>query len=84
MWLDLLRPNVHKNTDVFMNEFKPTIVKYAGRPHFGKENILSASELEQHFPNYADFVRIRDELDPKKLFANPYFESLFGYKQKTN
>ena len=78
MWLDLIRPNVHKNTEFFMSAFKPTVIQYLGRPHLGKENVLIKSELERCFPNFAEFVRIRDELDPDKVFANKYFDSLFG------
>mmetsp|Transcript_15216 Transcript_15216/g.23076 ORF Transcript_15216/g.23076 Transcript_15216/m.23076 type:complete len:424 (-) Transcript_15216:162-1433(-) len=78
MWLDLIRPNVHKNTEFFMSAFKPTIIKYLGRPHFGKENILIKSDLELCFPNFPEFVKIRDKLDPGKMFANAYFDSLFG------
>jgi len=77
VWLDLIRPNVHKNTELFMTAFKTTIIKYLGRPHLGKENILDKSELERCFPDFAEFVKIRDELDPQKLFANKYFDSFF-------
>lgn len=77
VWLDLIRPNVHANTEFFMNSFKSTIIKYQGRPHFGKENIIGKRELQQCFPHFLDFIKIRKELDPDKIFANPYFESLF-------
>jgi FAD/FMN-containing dehydrogenase len=78
VWLDLIRPDIHKNTEFFMSEFKPIVIKYLGRPHLGKENILIKSELEQCFPNFAEFVKFRDELDPDRVFANKYFDSLLG------
>ena len=78
MWLDLIRPNVHADTETFMNSFKSTIIKYEGRPHFGKENILAHDSLMKCFPRLADFIKVRNELDPDKLFANPYYESLLG------
>lgn len=80
VWLDLIRPSVHKNTDDFMAFFKPVVLKYLGRPHFGKINILGADELEDCFPHMKDFINIRNDLDPLKVFSNPYFESLFGSK----
>ena len=80
LWLDLIRPTVHKNTDDFLVSFKPVILEYLGRPHFGKINILEADELEDCFPHMKDFISIRNDLDPLKVFSNPYFESLFGSK----
>ena len=78
LWLDLIRPNIHADTEVFMNNFKDLIIRYEGRPHFGKENIIGYDELRKCFPRLRDFIKVRDELDPKKLFSNPYYESLFS------
>ena len=78
IWIDLIRPNAHTDTEVFMNSFKSTIIKYGGRPHFGKENIIDHDELQKCFPHLRDFIEVRDELDPHKLFSNPYYESLIG------
>lgn len=81
VWLDLIRPSVHKNTDDFMASFKPVILEYLGRPHFGKINILGSDELDDCFPHMKDFISVRNDLDPLKVFSNPYFEALlFGSK----
>ena len=84
VWLDLIRPSVHKHTDDFLASFKPTILEYLGRPHFGKINILGADELNDCFPHWKDFINIRNDLDPSKVFANPYFESLFRTKNSNH
>ena len=30
------------------------------------------------YPRFADFLRVRDALDPVRRFANPYLEQVFG------
>lgn len=49
-----------------------------GRPHWGKMHRLGAAELADRLPRYADFVRMRDELDPTGVFANPYLDRVLG------
>jgi len=49
-----------------------------GRPHWGKMHRLGAAELTPRYPRYADFVALRDELDPAGVFTNPYLDRLFG------
>jgi FAD-linked oxidoreductase len=49
-----------------------------GRPHWGKVHIRDAAYLAGAYPRFADFLKLRDELDPSRLFANPYLEQVFG------
>lgn len=49
-----------------------------GRPHWGKEHSLDADALRQVHPRFDDFLRVRDELDPERRFANPYLERVLG------
>jgi hypothetical protein len=49
-----------------------------GRPHWGKLHTRDASYLGQVYPRFADFLRIRDSLDPSRRFANPYLTQVFG------
>jgi FAD-linked oxidoreductase len=49
-----------------------------GRPHWGKMHRLGAEELAPRYPKYADFVALRDELDPARVFTNPYLDRVFG------
>ena len=51
---------------------------YAGRPHWGKMHTQTAETLNGLYPHFADFVRVRDELDPGRRFANPYLERVLG------
>lgn len=78
VWLDLIRPTVHADTDKFMEAFRPTILKFGGRTHFGKECVLSPEEIRQSFPMFDEFVALRRDLDPTGLFANPHYDEVFG------
>jgi L-gulono-1,4-lactone dehydrogenase len=49
-----------------------------GRPHWGKMHMRDAAYLAGAYPRFADFLRVRDETDPARLFANPYLEQVFG------
>ncbi|WP_219471873.1 D-arabinono-1,4-lactone oxidase [Nonomuraea rhizosphaerae] len=49
-----------------------------GRPHWGKLHTRDASYLEKVYPRFADFVALRDRLDPERLFGNAYLETVLG------
>jgi FAD-linked oxidoreductase len=49
-----------------------------GRPHWGKMHTQTAETLSGLYPHLEDFVRVRDELDPGRRFANPYLERVLG------
>ncbi|HVT00523.1 MAG TPA: D-arabinono-1,4-lactone oxidase [Solirubrobacterales bacterium] len=51
---------------------------YAGRPHWGKRHFQTAATLAPRYPRWAAFQRARDELDPKRVFTNPYAERVLG------
>lgn len=43
-----------------------------GRPHWGKMHSLGRAELEPRYPRFADFVAVRERLDPDHVFTNAY------------
>jgi len=49
-----------------------------GRPHWGKALAHTADELAPLYPRWADFRALRDELDPGRVFANPFLERVLG------
>jgi FAD-linked oxidoreductase len=49
-----------------------------GRPHWGKMHTLDAERLGTLYPRFADFLGLRDELDPARRFANPYLAQVLG------
>jgi FAD/FMN-containing dehydrogenase len=58
--------------------FESIAAGVGGRPHWGKMHTRDAAYLGEAYPRFADFLRIRDELDPDRRFANPYLEQVFG------
>jgi len=58
--------------------FESITAQVGGRPHWGKMHTLDAERLGARYPRFADFLRVRDETDPERRFANPYLEQVFG------
>ena len=51
---------------------------YDGRPHWGKLHTRTAADLAPAYPRFADFVALRDRLDPDRLFTNDYLERVLS------
>ncbi|MDV8022138.1 D-arabinono-1,4-lactone oxidase [Rhodococcus sp. IEGM 1330] len=49
-----------------------------GRPHWGKLHSLSGDELRDTYEHFDDFLRVRDSMDPRKLFGSEYLERLLN------
>jgi FAD-linked oxidoreductase len=58
--------------------FESIATAVGGRPHWGKLHTRDAAYLGSAYPRFADFLQIRDSLDPSRLFANPYLRQVFG------
>lgn len=51
---------------------------YEGRPHWGKIHTLDADYLHKRYARFADFVAVRDRLDPGRMFGNDYLSRVLG------
>ena len=51
---------------------------YDGRPHWGKLHTRTAADLAPTYSRHADFVTLRDELDPDRVFTNAYLDRVLG------
>ena len=49
-----------------------------GRPHWGKLHSLGGDELRDTYEHFDDFLRVRDSMDPKRLFGSDYLEHLLS------
>jgi FAD-linked oxidoreductase len=58
--------------------FESIATSVGGRPHWGKLHTRDASYFSSVYPRFADFLQIRDSLDPSRRFANPYLTQVFG------
>jgi FAD-linked oxidoreductase len=52
--------------------------EYEGRPHWGKRHFQTAKTLEELYPRWRDFQRVRARLDPEGRFRNPYTDRVLG------
>ncbi|HEY7262679.1 MAG TPA: D-arabinono-1,4-lactone oxidase [Trebonia sp.] len=62
----------------YFRVFESITAAVGGRPHWGKMHTLDAKRLGELYPRFADFLRVRDETDPDRRFANPYLEQVLG------
>jgi FAD-linked oxidoreductase len=51
---------------------------HEGRPHWGKIHTLDASYFAERYERFDDFVAVRDRLDPRRTFSNPYLDRVLG------
>ena len=66
----------------FYKEFEDAMMKYNGRPHWGKINFLNYSRAKKLYGDNLDkFIKIRKKLDPQEMFLNNYTSALFAPKK---
>jgi FAD-linked oxidoreductase len=51
---------------------------HEGRPHWGKMNTVDTAYLRERYSRFDDFVAVRDEADPERVFTNPYLDRILG------
>ncbi len=51
---------------------------HGGRPHWGKRHFQTAATLAPRYPRWAEFQQAREQLDPRRVFANEYTERVLG------
>ncbi|MEV0945754.1 D-arabinono-1,4-lactone oxidase [Rhodococcus sp. NPDC049939] len=49
-----------------------------GRPHWGKMNSRTADDLRPTYPNFDEFIAVRDKYDPERVFGNAYLRQVLG------
>ena len=55
-------------------ELEAALEPFAPRPHWGKVFCAGAAELAPRYERHADFVALRERLDPRGAFRNPWLE----------
>lgn len=63
----------------YFNWVHDMMIKYQGRPHWGKVNRYTKSNIEHYYPNAAKFNDVRKQLDPRNIFLTSYFKNIFLY-----
>lgn len=62
----------------YFAEVEAVMRDLGGRPHWGKLHTRAAADLVADYPHMADFIALRDRLDPDRLFTNPYLQRVLG------
>jgi L-gulono-1,4-lactone dehydrogenase len=57
---------------------EPIMRAHDGRPHWGKVHTRAAADLAPAYPRFAEFLSLRDKLDPDRVFANAYLRRVLG------
>lgn len=60
----------------FFADVEAIFRNHRGRPHWGKIHSLGAKELSRLYPLWEEFWKVRQELDPRGRFLNPYLRNL--------
>src|SRR5262249_26988802 len=64
----------------FYKKFYDEMLKFNGRPHWGKINYLTKEDTQKLYGhNFDTFVQIRKQLDPDGLFSNAFTKRIFGW-----
>jgi FAD-linked oxidoreductase len=71
----IYRPTPHP---AYFEGVEEIMTRLGGRPHWGKLHTKDAAYLRGVYPRFADFVALRDRLDPGRLFGNAYLETVLG------
>lgn len=77
MYLAFHVPVRADHTDYFAG-VEDVLRAFDGRPHWGKMHTLAADDLAKLYPRYDEFLALRDELDPDRVFTNPYLRRVLG------
>lgn len=72
--------HVNARTDhrAYFTPVEALLREFGGRPHWGKLHTRSAPDLATAYPRWAEFLAIRDRLDPDRIFTNPYLDRVLG------
>jgi FAD-linked oxidoreductase len=62
----------------YFREVEAIFHDHAGRPHWGKMHSLGAEKLRERYPRFDDFLLVRDQFDPDRVFQNPYLSRVLG------
>lgn len=61
----------------YFADMEAICLEAGGRPHWGKMHTLTAVQLEQRYPMFNEFVRVKEKMDPNKIFETPYIKTIF-------
>ena len=54
------------------------LLPLGARPHWGKCFVATAEDLAPLYPRWNDFRRLRNDLDPERVFGNAFLDTVLG------
>jgi FAD/FMN-containing dehydrogenase len=62
----------------YFGQVEAVLRRHGGRPHWGKIHSLSAEQLRELYPRWAEYQALRRRFDPKGVFTDRYYERTLG------
>jgi L-gulono-1,4-lactone dehydrogenase len=62
----------------YFRDMEAVMTAAGGRPHWGKMHTRDAGYLRATYPRFADFLTVRDQVDPERRFGNSYLTQVLG------
>jgi FAD-linked oxidoreductase len=64
--------------EAYFSAAEQIMIAHEGRPHWGKLHSRDAAYMASAYPRFPEFTRIRDRLDPDRVFGNDYVRRVLG------
>ena len=64
--------------DSYFDDVEAIMVAHEGRPHWGKLHTRDAAYFASVYPRFGEFLALRDQFDPDRVFANDYLTRVLG------
>ena len=69
---------VPRHAERYFAAFEEVMRELGGRPHWGKVFTATPDQLAATYPGWADFVALRQRLDPENRLVNPFISRVLG------
>jgi FAD/FMN-containing dehydrogenase len=60
----------------FVDDLIECVIRYGGKVHLAKDQVLSRDQFQRLFPKYREFLQIKHRLDPDELFQSDMYRRL--------
>ena len=71
---------VEKKYEPFYRDYFKLMLKFNGRPHWGKINYLNYDDAKKLYgQNFDKFLAVCKQLDPNGMFSNEFTQRVFGW-----
>ena len=76
------KPMLEPSSDVYEEMVQMTLMKYNGRPHWGKNSMPYFLNLStEQYPKFGEFEELRLKLDPAGSFTSPFWKNIRAQTQ---